>query len=105
MPSRYLKYENPADDRRRKLTNEEHDTIRAWYASGGVTQKEIAAQYGVSRSLITLICNPERAAKVAERIKENWRQYSDREALTKATNKLRQRKRELGLVVKDRRKK
>jgi len=44
----------------RKLTNNQVSEIRETYAIGGVTQKQIAAKYGVSRSAISLIVRGDR---------------------------------------------
>ncbi|MEV7329578.1 hypothetical protein [Micromonospora sp. NPDC093244] len=38
-----------------KLTKAEADEIRSWYAEGGVSQAEVAQQYGVSQTQISLI--------------------------------------------------
>jgi len=95
----YKPFENPLDDLRRKLTNEQYDEIRELYNEGiGISQRQLAKQYKVSRSLIGIIVNPARAKAVQDRIKSNWRDYADREAHTTAVKKLRKRKRELGLV-------
>jgi DNA invertase Pin-like site-specific DNA recombinase len=97
MPQRFKPYDNPLDDRRRKVHPDQHDEIRRRYAEGK-SQTALAELYGVSRSLIAVIVNPERAATVADRIKRHWQDYSDREDLTKAARKLRKRKREMGLA-------
>ena len=97
MPQGYKSYDNPLDDRRRKIHPDHHAEIRALYAEG-MSQRKLAKLYGVSRTLIQLIVNPVRAARVRQRIKDHWQEYSDRQDLTDATRRLRKRKRELGLT-------
>ena len=84
-------------DRRRKLTDEQKEAIKKEYAQGNVGQRVLAEKYAVSRSTIQLIVNPERAEKVKQRIKEHWKDYSDREQLTKAVRNTRRYKHELYL--------
>jgi DNA invertase Pin-like site-specific DNA recombinase len=66
---------SPTQDRRRKLTDEQKEEIRSTYATGLVGQRPLAKQFGVSRSLIQVIVNPEIAEKKKQRIKEHWRDY------------------------------
>ena len=65
----------PTQDRRRRLTDEQKEEIRNIYAQGIVGQRPLAKQFGVSRSLIQIIVNPEIAEKKKQRIKEHWRDY------------------------------
>ena len=65
----------PAQDRRRKLTDEQKEEIKRLYATGLVGQRPLAKQFGVSRSLIQIVVNPEVAEKKKQRIKEHWRDY------------------------------
>lgn len=62
-------------DRRRKLTDEQKEQIRKLYKTGLVSQHELARQFNVNRSTIQIIVNPNRAAKVKQRIKEHWKDY------------------------------
>lgn len=66
---------NETKDRRRKLTDEQKEEIKNLYATGLVGQRPLAKQFGVSRSLIQVIVNPEIAEKKKQRIKEHWRDY------------------------------
>lgn len=45
-----------------KLTDDEVDQIRTEYESTNVTQSELADEYGVDQSLISLIANGHRRA-------------------------------------------
>ena len=66
---------SPTQDRRRKLTDEQKEEIKKLYATGLIGQRPLAKQFGVSRSLIQVIVNPEIAEKKKQRIKEHWRDY------------------------------
>ena len=46
-----------------KLTQEQADSIRSVYKSGGATQLEISEEYGVSRQLVGFIINNKRYKK------------------------------------------
>lgn len=76
-------------DRRRKLSEEQKKKIRKDYKTGLYSHRQLAEQYGVSKSLIGIITNEERMRKVSQRIKDHWRDYSDREEHTKAIRKTR----------------
>ena len=62
-------------DRRRKLTEQQKQEIRETYSEGICGQRPLAEKYGVSRTTIQIIVNPERAEKVKNRIKEHWQDY------------------------------
>lgn len=64
-----------AQDRRRKLTDEQKEEIKRIYKSGVCGQRPLAKQFGVSRSLIQIIVNPEIAEKKKQRIKDHWKDY------------------------------
>lgn len=66
---------NETQDRRRKLTDEQKEEIIRIYKSGVCGQRPLAKQFGVSRSLIQIIVNPEIAEKKKQRIKDHWRDY------------------------------
>lgn len=65
----------PNKDRRRKLSEEQKEEIRKLYAQGNIGQRPLAKMFGVDRSTIQLIVNPQRAEAVKNRIKEHWRDY------------------------------
>lgn len=76
MPSKYDKIRlSETQDRRQKLTQEQREEIRKLYSSGEYSQRSLASLYGVSRSLIQILVNPERAERVSQRIKEHWKDY------------------------------
>ena len=82
-------------DRRRKLTDEQREEIRAKYAQGNISAQRLANMYNCSRALVQIIVNPERARKTAERIKSHWREYYERrgkEAHAEAVRKTREYK-------------
>ena len=66
---------SPEQDRRRKLTEEQKKEIRKIYESGVCGTRPLAKQFGVSRSTIQIIVNPNRAEYVKRRQKEHWRDY------------------------------
>ena len=66
---------DPSQDRRRKLTDEQKVEILRIYKSGVCGMRPLAKQFGVSRSTIQIIVNPNRAEKVKQRVKEHWRDY------------------------------
>lgn len=59
-------------DRRRKLTDEQRDEIKALYAKGR-SKRSLGKQYGVYDSTIDLIINPEK--HLAKRRSIDWSQY------------------------------
>ena len=65
----------PTQDRRRKLTDEQKEEIKRLYETGLIGQRPLAKQFGVNRSLIQIIVNPEIAEAKKQRIKEHWRDY------------------------------
>lgn len=76
MPYKSEKIKLPqTKDRRRKLTDEQKEEIRLIYAEGKVGTRPLAKQFGVSRSLIQVIVNPDIAERKKQRIKEHWRDY------------------------------
>ena len=84
-------------DRRRKLTDEDKEAIRALYAAGKGSWKSLADKYHVSKATIGIIVSPDRAEKVRQYNKEHWRDYADREKLTESVRNLRRYKHQLYL--------
>ena len=73
------------DDKRRKLSNEDKEEIQNRYLKvGGVSQRELAREYGVSRRLIVFCIYPERQkANYAQRVASGGsKQFYDREKNT-----------------------
>ena len=62
-------------DRRRKLTDEDVAEIRRLYAAGKGSHKALADRFGVSKSRVGMLVNPDRAERVHQRIKQHWRDY------------------------------
>jgi len=84
------------DRRRNKLTSEDKALIKKKFEQG-VAIRAIAREYQgkCSRSWLQIYLNPKRAEAVKKRIKEHWRDYSDRKKLTKAIKKWRNYKQKL----------
>ena len=66
---------SPSQDRRRKLTDDQKAEILRIYKTGVCGQRPLAEKYGVSRTTIQLIVNPDRAKAVKNRVKEHWKDY------------------------------
>ena len=95
--SEKIKIQGTLYDRRRKLTNEQKEQIKTRYKNGGISLSQLAKIYNVSLSTIKM-CIYERLKETKKQyIKENWKRYSDREALTEATRKTRRYKQNLFL--------
>ena len=62
-------------DRRVRLTQKQKEEIRKLYDGGNTSQRKLARMYGVSRTLIQLVVNPERAKAVSDRFKAHWKEY------------------------------
>lgn len=62
MPYKFDKIpiNNPINDKRVKLTDEDRENIREEYSSGSTSQNKLAKKYGVSKRLIQFILNPEK---------------------------------------------
>lgn len=66
---------NETQDRRRKLTEEQKEEIRRIYAKGTCGTRLLAKQFGVSRSTIQTIVNPEIAKRNHEYVAKHWRDH------------------------------
>lgn len=73
------------NDRRVKLPVEKHQDIRDLYSTGTLSYKKIAEMYGVSKSLIIQVVNPDIALKKREQYMERRKdgRYYQREKHTK----------------------
>ena len=68
----------PHQDRRRKLSDEDRETIRN---IKGASKRELAKMFGVSRRTIQFILDPQKRLDNVERRKERggWQQYYDKD--------------------------
>lgn len=83
-------------DRRRKLTDEQRAEILKIRQETGAGYRTIAKQFKVSRSLVQIICNPERAKAMHDRMAAHWREYRmSKEEKQLRMRELRKRKYEL----------
>lgn len=62
-------------DRRRKLTDEQKEEIKKIYAEGKCGTRPLAKQFGVSRSTIQVIVNPEIKQRQHDYVAKHWRDY------------------------------
>lgn len=67
-------------DRRRKLTDEQRAEVLRIRQETGAGYRTIARQFGVSRRLVSFICDPEAAKRNRERIAATWRKYREQRA-------------------------
>ena len=96
MPYKFEKKIIPAQhDRRRKLTDAQKAEIEHRYKAGGVSARQLATEYGVSKKLILLIVNPEAKAKNDKYIKEHWSDYYDKDKHRDAVRAMRAHKKDL----------
>lgn len=58
-------------DRRQKLTPEQRGEIYHRYHTECVSQRQLAAEYGVSRRLITFIIDPDKMEEARRRLKQS----------------------------------
>jgi ribosome-binding protein aMBF1 (putative translation factor) len=68
--SEKIKIEGTKLDRRRKLTEDQKEYIRWLREEEGLSQRKLAAMFGVSRRLITFILDPEKEKRNKIRAKE-----------------------------------
>ncbi len=85
----------PSLDRRRKLSDAQKAEIESRYKAGGVSQRRLAAEYGVSRKLIQLIVDPDAMERNKKHIAEHWRDYYDKDKNTAMRREFRANKKEL----------
>lgn len=84
-------------DRRRKLTDKQKEEIKHKYKTRLYSQRGLAKEYGVSRTLIQIIVDKQRAERVKQRVKEHWRDYYDKDRHRKAMKNTRHYKQNLHL--------
>ncbi len=71
MPYKSEKIKLPKQyDKRIKLTDKQREEIKEKYMTGLYSQRDLAAEYKVSRRLITFILNPEKYEISKEQFKE-----------------------------------
>ena len=92
MYKKYEPYTNEMDDGRVKLSTPQKTAIRDKYETGNFSQMELANEFGVSRSRISLIVNLELANKVKTYQKGRWKLYYDTVKSREAARKTRSRK-------------
>ena len=66
---------NEAQDRRKKLTEEQREEIKELYSTGLYSLNRLARQYNVSKKTILLIVNKESAERAKEYRKEHWKEW------------------------------
>lgn len=99
MPYKFEKIpiNNPKNDKRVKLTDENRENIREEYSSGLISQRGLAEKYGVSRRLIQFTLNPEKQEiakkQFAERQKDG--RYYDKDKHTVSVRTHRNHKKDL----------
>ena len=68
--SEKINISNTPYDRRRKLTEDQKDYIRWLREEEQLSQRALAAKFGVSRRLITFVLNPEKERRSRENFKK-----------------------------------
>ena len=62
-------------DRRKRLTNEQRDTIKELYGTGFYSLNDLAKKFNVSKKTILLIVNKDSAEKARQYRKEHWKEW------------------------------
>ena len=62
-------------DRRKKLTDKQRETIRELYGTGLYSLNDLAKKYNVSKKTILLIVNKNSAEKAKQYRKEHWKDW------------------------------
>lgn len=68
--SEKIKIAGTSYDRREKLTEAQRAEIRERYENEGLSTRRLAAEYGVSRRLITFVLDPDKYNRAREQFKE-----------------------------------
>lgn len=101
--SESIKIQGTKHDRRVKLTLKQKEDIRHEYLKGGngVSQRDLAKRYGVSRRLIVFCIYPERLKQNYQNRVENGgsSQYYDKDKHTKSMREHRAYKQELKGII------
>jgi hypothetical protein len=98
MPTKLDKEKLPFKlNQRKKLTPQQKEIIKERYKRGGLSQRELASEYGVSRRLIVFCIYPERYELAKSRRRKAWeegkyRYYYNKEKHRKAMKSIRDRK-------------
>lgn len=83
-------------DRRKRLTDEQREEIKALYGTGHYSLNDLAKRFVVSKKTILLIVNSESAEKAKQYRKENWKKWQgSKEEHREAIKKTRRYKNEL----------
>ena len=89
---------NELQDRRKKLTEKQRETIRKLYGTGLYSLNDLAKKYNVSKKTILLIVNKDSAEKAKQYRKEHWKDWQrTTEERSKAIAKTRKYKQSLML--------
>lgn len=87
---------NELQDRRKKLTEKQRETIRELYVTGLYSLNDLAKKYSVSKKTILLIVNKESNEKAKQYRKEHWKDWQRKgEEHNKAIMNTRKYKQEL----------
>ena len=83
-------------DRRKKLTDEQRETIRGLYGTGLYSLNDLAKKYNVNKKTILLIVNKDSEEKAKQYRKEHWKDWQRKgEEYNKAIANTRKYKQEL----------
>jgi len=100
MPYKHIDYKiKPEDDKRRKLSDVQKESIRELYKTGSYSQRMLAREFNVSRRLIGFVINPEKLEICKEQHKERRKdgRYYSKNTHLKYQKKHRRYKQELYL--------
>ena len=62
-------------DRRKRLTDEQRESIKELYGTGFYSLNDLAKKFNVSKKTVLLIVNKDSAEKAKQYRKENWKQW------------------------------
>lgn len=90
-------HESELADKRKKLTSKQKEEILALHSQDGISQRELARRFNVSRRLISFIVDPKKREENYQKRLERGgsKAYYDREAHNKAMRNHRRHKHEL----------